>query len=292
MSRFRKTLRGVTALVPSMIVLMSITVPVFARVSQETITVNFNNINIAVNGQRVNTEVEPFVFQGRTYLPTRDVASAMGFYVTWENATNTVHLTSQVNVAQQTVSAPGRVAQESIVVNFNNIRVAVNGTPVATEYEPFIFSGRTFLPVRDVANATGFDVTWEDATNTVHLTSRTGATPNYPAHQQAQPPQAPPQATAPPQPTPSPGHMHGGGQSGRPSNPAISLERAIEIGYAEIARRGHTGTFRRHSGMDWEPRYGGWVWEVLFSVQGGRLPLVEMYIHVDTGNVAKFEWDD
>ena len=41
-----------------------------------------------------------------------------------------------------------------------------------------------------------------------------------------------------------------------------------------------------------EPRYGGWVWEVLFNVQGGRLPLVEMYICVHTGDVAKFEWDD
>ena len=76
----------------------------------------------------------------------------------------------------------------------------------------------------------------------------------------------------------------------RPSNPAISLERAIEIGYEELARRGHTGTFRSDSGIDWE--HGQWVWELLFRVEGGRLPLVEMYINVDTGAVIKFEWDD
>ena len=92
-----------------------------------------------------------------------------------------------------------------------------------------------------------------------------------------------------PRPTSSPSS---GGGSSRPSNPAISLDRAIEIGYAELARRGHSGTFRNHSGMDFEPRYGGWVWELLFRVPGGRLPLVEMYIDVNTGNVAKFEWDD
>ena len=394
-----KYLKILTAFAISLFVLIGITTPVLSRSSQETITVNFNNISIAVNGQRINTEFEPFVFQGRTYLPTRDVASAMGFNVTWEGATNTVHLTSQANVPLQTVSSPGRVAQETIIVNFNNIRVAVNGTLTNTEYEPFVYQGRTFLPVRDVANATGFDVTWEDATNTVHLTSRTGnVVPNYPAHQPTipapvQPPQPPvqvgnitipaniiprpparqggpanpaisaqravelardhlisigvtnarfdyvymdiergtwvwsvefdgpgrdyefyidvqtgaflqapggatpsplpaplptaPSGPPPASPTPSPSHV---GQGGRPTNTAISLERAIEIGYEELARRGHTGTFIRHSGMDWER--GQWVWELLFRVPGGRLPLVEMYINVDTGNIVKFEWDD
>ena len=94
-----------------------------------------------------------------------------------------------------------------------------------------------------------------------------------------------PQPTLQPSPSPTPG-----GRSNRPTSPAISLQRAIEIGYAEIERRGYTGTFRRDSGMDFER--GQWVWELLFRVQGGRLPLVEMYINVDTGAVVKFEWDD
>ena len=102
-----------------------------------------------------------------------------------------------------------------------------------------------------------------------------------------------PQATSNPSPSPvsSPqatGSSHN--RNSRPTNPAISLDRAIEIGYAELARRGHSGTFRNHSGMDWER--GQWVWEIEFRVPGGRLPLVEMYINVDTGNVVKFEWDD
>ncbi|MCL1924363.1 MAG: hypothetical protein FWF50_02130 [Defluviitaleaceae bacterium] len=79
-------------------------------------------------------------------------------------------------------------------------------------------------------------------------------------------------------------------RNNRPTNTNISLERAIEIGYAEIARRGYTGTFRNNSGIDWE--YGQWVWELLFRVNGGRLPLVEMYINVDSGNIVKFEWDE
>ena len=76
----------------------------------------------------------------------------------------------------------------------------------------------------------------------------------------------------------------------RPVNPAISLERAIQIGYEELIRRGLSGSFHNHSGMDWER--GQWVWEIVYRVPGGRLPLVEMYINVQTGAIVKFEWDD
>ena len=168
-----------------------------------------------------------------------------------------------------------RAVQEAIIVNFNNIRIVVNGQQVQTEFEPFIFQGRTYLPVRDVADAMGFDVTWEGTTNTVHLTERTNPTlnaiPNYPAHQ--------PNSS-----------VSSNNQNNRPSNPAISLERAIEIAYADLAARGINATYRSNSGMDWER--GQWVWELLFRTQGERMPFIEFYINVDNGDIVKFEWDD
>ena len=103
-------------------------------------------------------------------------------------------------------------------------------------------------------------------------------------------PQISPSPSPSPSPHASPSPSPRPDQTSRPVSPAISLDRAIEIGYEELARRGHTGSFRNHSGMDFER--GQWVWELLFNVQGGRLPFVEMYINVDTGVVVKFEWDD
>ena len=76
----------------------------------------------------------------------------------------------------------------------------------------------------------------------------------------------------------------------RPSNPAISLEHAIELAYADIAARGINATFHSDSGMSWEQ--GQWVWELLFTTQGERMPLIEFYINVDDGSIVKFEWDD
>ena len=95
---------------------------------------------------------------------------------------------------------------------------------------------------------------------------------------------------AQPTPSPSPVPSPTGGSGNRPSGPAISMERAIEIAYADIAARGINASFRSDSGMSWER--GQWVWELLFSTQGERMPLIEFYINVDDGSIVKFEWDD
>jgi len=176
-----------------------------------------------------------------------------------------------------------RVGRETITVDFNNISIAIDGQRIQTENEPFVFEGRTYLPVRDIANALGFDVTWEDSTNTVHLTTRTNSdvVPNYPPHQPTQ------ETTPSPQPNES---SSSSSRNNRPSDPAITLERAIEIAYDDIADRGINATFRSSSGMSWER--GQWVWELEFRTQGERMPIIEFYINVDNGNIVKFEWDD
>ena len=128
------------------------------------------------------------------------------------------------------------------------------------------------------------EVQYGEARYVVHINAINGAVIRMNHFTAGQPTAAPPGSVT--QAAPTPARRIGG----RPVNPAISLERAIQIGYEELARRGLSGTFRNHSGMDWER--GQWVWEIVYRVPGGRLPLVEMYINVHTGAVVKFEWDD
>jgi len=192
--------------------------------------------------------------------------------------------------AATAIPAFARARQETITAHFNNIRIAIDGRVVQTENEPFVHNGRTYLPVRDVADAMGFDVTWEDATNTVHLTSRggSGATPDYPPHNPITP--IPPIGDLNPgsNQNNSSGSSSNHNRNNRPSNPAISLERAIQIAQADLARRGINATYRTNSGMDWERNQ--WVWELEFRPTAGR-GVIEYYINVDTGAIVKFEWD-
>lgn len=265
-----KGFKGIAAIALAMLMLFGVAPTAFARVAQETLTVNFNNIRIAVNGIRIDTEFEPFVFQGRTYLPVRDVANAMGFGVTWEAAANTVHLTAGAANPEPFTPATGSARQQNITVNFNNIRIAVNGTHVNTEFDPFVFQGRTYLPVRDVADAMGFDVTWEAATSTVHLTARTGggsATPNYPAHV--------PNTPAVPQ---TPSQQPPGTNVTGP----VNQQQAINLARAHLNTIGRGNAAFRYAYADIDN--GRPVWSVEFA--GG----LEFYVCRNTG--AFFKWPD
>lgn len=67
---------------------------------QKQATLDYTGIKITLNGSTVTPKdangnaVEPFAINGTTYLPVRGIASAMGLDVGWDQATQTVALTS------------------------------------------------------------------------------------------------------------------------------------------------------------------------------------------------------
>lgn len=72
-------------------------------------------------------------------------------------------------------TAAATVGKMTVSVDYNNIKVTMNGTAVnlvdanGNAVEPFAINGTTYLPVRAVANALGLDVGWDGASSTVTL---------------------------------------------------------------------------------------------------------------------------
>lgn len=69
-----------------------------AGVTYKTIQVLYNDISLVVDGVPITpkdangVEVEPFVYNGTTYLPVRAVGEAIGKQVTWDGNTQTVYI--------------------------------------------------------------------------------------------------------------------------------------------------------------------------------------------------------
>jgi hypothetical protein len=62
-------------------------------IGSQNITAFFNDIKIKINGSEVeNMDVEPFIYQGRTFIPVRFVAEELEMEVRWNETTNTVEL--------------------------------------------------------------------------------------------------------------------------------------------------------------------------------------------------------
>ncbi|MPM68525.1 hypothetical protein SDC9_115458 [bioreactor metagenome] len=90
-----------------------------------------------------------------TMLPVRAIAESFGATVTWDAASKTVTVLSGQRIISMTIGSK---------------TMYINGTPVAMNTAAAITSDRTFLPVRDLANALGISaINWTEASGTVTL---------------------------------------------------------------------------------------------------------------------------
>ncbi|WHH57390.1 copper amine oxidase N-terminal domain-containing protein [Petroclostridium sp. X23] len=111
-----------------------------------------------VDGVEKVMDVAPFTKDGRTMLPIRFVAEALGVStdnIIWNEATS-----------QVTIMKGDRVAQMTIGSNI----LTVNGTAIPMDTAAALENGRTVLPIRFVAQALGAQVGWDEATSTVTIT--------------------------------------------------------------------------------------------------------------------------
>jgi plastocyanin len=64
----------------------------------------------------------------------------------------------------------GESITKSIQVTYKNITIKVNGKLTASEQEPFIYQGRTFVPLRTIGEAFNKKVDWDNQNNQVIIT--------------------------------------------------------------------------------------------------------------------------
>jgi len=95
---------------------------ILASDSIRNISVTFRNIRLVVNGQLttprdgVGNIVEPFIFEGTTYLPVRAVGEALGMNVSWNSATSTVYISTPTLI----LPSPSPVAFFEAVPHFES----------------------------------------------------------------------------------------------------------------------------------------------------------------------------
>ena len=109
--------------------------------------------NYVLNGEDQTMDVAPYAKNGRTYLPMRYVATALGIPsdgILWHNGTATF------------ISAE-RVVSVTIGSNV----MYINGAAVVMDVAPEISNGRTMLPIRWIATAFGVSVDWDAETQKV-----------------------------------------------------------------------------------------------------------------------------
>lgn len=162
-----------------------LTGPVLAASATRTISAAYCGVSLYVEGNLIipkdaaGNVVEPFLYNGTTYLPVRAVSEAMGKQVKWDGAASSVYIygSATPTAPSEGSPAPKDVAYQNISVTYSNIKLYVDDVLVTPKdaagntVEPFLYNGTTYLPVRAVGNALGKAVGWNDASKTVYLTT-------------------------------------------------------------------------------------------------------------------------
>lgn len=121
------------------------------------------DITIVVNGKTIETDVAPYIENGRTMVPARFVTEALGGEISYYTAGEVYPIESVV------VESPER---ELALALFPNHRRALESEGVyKSEVPPVVKDGRTMIPLRFIADYFGCKTTWDEKTWTVNIIS-------------------------------------------------------------------------------------------------------------------------
>jgi len=82
--------RVVLASCLAIIMVLGLAVGAFGATGAKKLSAIFRNIKLNVNGKVLQTSEEPFIINGRTYVPLRVVSEALGAWVDWNEKTSVI----------------------------------------------------------------------------------------------------------------------------------------------------------------------------------------------------------
>jgi hypothetical protein len=105
-------------------------------------------------------DVAPVIREDRTLLPLRALVQELGGSVAWNAKT------SQVTVKARGITMVLTIGKNTATVNGMSTFI----DPANSKVVPLIIGGRTFLPVRFIAEQLGLEIGWYPPTRTITIT--------------------------------------------------------------------------------------------------------------------------
>ncbi|MCL6577637.1 copper amine oxidase N-terminal domain-containing protein [Kyrpidia sp.] len=106
---------------------------------------------VFVDGLQPSFDVPPVVQDGRTLVPIRQIAEALGATVNWNQGTVTI-----------------RREKQTVTLRIGDPSASVNGQNITLDVPPELSGGRTLVPLRFVGEAFGMAVDYQDGIVSVH----------------------------------------------------------------------------------------------------------------------------
>ncbi len=134
-----------------------------AKIINTSLKMTVGSKSAYINQVQKELDAAPIIRNSRTMLPVRFIAEACGATVEWNGGTSTATVTSY----------DGNV----IEITIGKSRAKINNVFYPIDAPAFIENGRTYLPVRFIAESLGATVLWDAATSTATIDHTLDRTP-------------------------------------------------------------------------------------------------------------------
>lgn len=121
-------------------------------------------VKVYVDGNLISSDVDPIIENGRTLLPFRACAEALGANVLWVKENNSVVMTKD-NV--------------EVVLYIGTNKATINGDPKVLDVNSQVKNYRTLVPLRFVGEALNCRVDWIGATKSVEISTQQESPADY-----------------------------------------------------------------------------------------------------------------
>lgn len=124
-------------------------------VDDEKVQLTVDSKTLLKNGVSSQMDVAPTIVNGRTMVPVRFIAEALGGTVDWKEDVQTAYITYQDSMVEVLIGAT---------------TIHVNGESKTIDTPSQILNGRTMIPLRAVAEGLGLEVNYDNNTRTITIT--------------------------------------------------------------------------------------------------------------------------
>ncbi len=142
--------------------LVLVFVMMFALCAVNVNAEEYTEVDVYVNGKKLDTPQSAIILWGRTMVPARAICEALGCTVTWNGASQTVRIESPVTVVSAQINNYKLSKMDK--GNSTNIQEVLLDVP------PILFNDSTLLPARAIAEAFYADVQWNNDKRCVEIT--------------------------------------------------------------------------------------------------------------------------
>ncbi len=111
-----------------------------------SLTLKIGSTKAYLNGEEFNLYFAPFIKNGRTAVPLRNLSYAVDAKVKWDAKTKSIKVEN---------------AYAQVVFFVGNKTAFVNSVPVNLYFAPFIKNGRTAVPLRNLSEFFGLKIRWD-----------------------------------------------------------------------------------------------------------------------------------